>query len=79
MARNIDGVYDSDPRTNSDAKKYDEVQLQEILDKKLAIMDLTATALCLENKMPLLIFDLNEKDSIVNAGQGQSIGTKVVC
>lgn len=78
MARNIDGVYDSDPRTNPNAKKYDEVQLQEVLDKKLAIMDLTATALCLENKMPLLIFDLNEADSIVNAGHGQSIGTKVL-
>ena len=79
MARNIDGVYDSDPRTNPDAKKYEEVSLQEILDKKLAIMDLTATALCLENKMPLLIFDLNEDNSIVYAGQGQSIGTKVTC
>lgn len=78
MARNIDGVYDSDPRTNPDAKKYEEVQLQEVLDKKLAIMDLTATVLCLENKMPLLIFDLNETNSIVTAGHGESIGTKVL-
>lgn len=78
MARAIDGVYDSDPKTNPNAKKYSEVHLQELLDKKLAILDLTATVMSLENKMPLLIFDLNEENSIVNAARGKSSGTKVL-
>lgn len=78
MARAIDGVYDSDPKTNPNAKKYSEVHLQELLDKKLAILDLTATVMSLENKMPLLIFDLNEGNSIVNAARGKSSGTKVL-
>jgi len=76
-AKAIDGVYDSDPKVNPQAKKYDEISLQEVLDKKLGVVDLTATVLCLENKMPLLLFGLNEENSIVNAAQGKSNGTKV--
>lgn len=76
-AKAIDGVYDSDPKLNPQAKKYDEISLQEVLDKKLGVVDLTATVLCLENKMPLLLFGLNEENSIVNAAQGKSNGTKV--
>lgn len=76
-AKAVDGVYDSDPKLNPQAKKYDEISMQEVLDKKLAVVDLTATVLCLENKMPLLLFGLNEEDSIVKAAQGLSTGTKV--
>ncbi|MDO5519730.1 MAG: UMP kinase [bacterium] len=73
----IDGVYDSDPKVNKDAKKYDEVSFQEVLDKKLAVIDLTATIMCLENKMPLLVFGLNEENSIVNSVTDKFNGTKV--
>ncbi len=77
MARAIDGVYDSDPKKNPQAKKYDEVSLQEVLDKKLGIVDLTATVLCIENKMPILLFGLSEEGSIVKAARGQSNGTRM--
>ncbi len=77
MARAVDGVYDSDPKLNPQAKKYDEVSLQEVLDKKLGIVDLTATVLCIENKMPILLFGLSEEESIVKAARGQSKGTRM--
>ena len=77
LAKAIDGVYDSDPKTNPDAKRYDEVSIQEVLDKKLAVVDLTATIMCLENKMPMYVFGLNEEDSIVKAMSGEFNGTKV--
>jgi uridylate kinase len=76
-ARNIDAVYDSDPKKNPNAKRYDEISLQEILDKKLGIIDLPATALCIENKMPMLLFGLSEENSIVKAAQGKSNGTRI--
>jgi uridylate kinase len=75
MARAIDGVYDSDPRKNPNAKKYNEISIQEILDKKLGIVDLTAACLSMDNKMPMLIFALSEENSIVNAVSGKSKGT----
>ena len=78
LAKAIDGVYDSDPKLNPDAKKYDEISIQEVIDKKLAVMDMTASILCMENKMPMLVFGLNEKDSIVNTAHGNSPGTKVL-
>lgn len=77
MARAIDGVYDADPKVNPAAKKYDTVSYQELLDKKLAILDLTATVMCMENKVPLLVFSLNEENSIVNNGNGKITGTVV--
>ncbi|MGB4658251.1 MAG: UMP kinase [Mobilitalea sp.] len=77
MARAIDGVYDSDPKVNPNAKKFDEVSLQEVIDKKLGIVDLTAAVLCLENKMPILLFGLAEENSIVKAAQGTSNGTRM--
>ncbi len=77
LAKNVDGVYDSDPRVHPDAVKYDTISLEEVLEKKLGVIDLTATALCLENKMPLLLFGLNEKDSIVDALSGRFHGTRV--
>jgi uridylate kinase len=77
MARAVDGVYDSDPKLNPSAKKFDEIALQEVLDKKLGIVDLTATVLCIENKMPILLFGLAEENSIVHAAQGKSNGTRM--
>mgnify|MGYP000946856557 CR=1 FL=1 len=77
LAKAIDGIYDSDPKVNPEAKKYDEISIQEIIDKKLMAVDLTASIMCLENKMPMLVFGLNEENSIVNTMQGKFTGTKV--
>lgn len=77
LAKAIDGVYDSDPKTNPSAKKYDEITIGEVLDKKLAVIDLSATIMCLENKMPMMVFGLNEPNSIVNTLNGKFTGTKV--
>ena len=77
LAKSIDGVYDSDPKVNPEAKKYDEISIQEIIDKKLMAVDLTASIMCLENKMPMLVFGLNEENSIVETMKGTFTGTKV--
>ena len=77
LAKAVDGIYDSDPKVNPDAVKYDEISLDEVLSKKLGVIDLTATIMCLENKMPMLVFGLNEENSIVNTMQGKFTGTKV--
>ena len=77
LAKAIDGVYDSDPLINPNAKKYDTISIEEVLDKKLAVIDLSATIMCLENKMPMLIFGLNEENSIVNSVLGEFNGTRV--
>ena len=77
LAKAIDGIYDSDPKVNPEAKKYDEISIQEVINQKLAAVDLTASILCLENKMPMLVFALDEKDSIINAEHGKFVGTKV--
>ena len=71
-AKSIDGVYDSDPQINPDAKKYDK-----IVDKKLGIIDLAAAVLCMENKMPMRLFGLNEQNSIVHAVSGKFTGTTI--
>lgn len=77
LAKAIDGVYDSDPKINPEAKKYDEVSIQEVIDKKLAVVDLTASIMCMENKMPMYVFGLNEENGIVKAVTGDFNGTKV--
>ena len=77
LANAIDAIYDSDPKVNPEAKKYEEISIQEIIDKKLAAVDLTASILCLENQMPMLVFGLNEENSIVNTMSGTFTGTKV--
>lgn len=77
MAKAIDGVYDSDPKKNPNAKKYETLAVSEIVDNKLGVIDLTSAVLCLENKMPLLIFSLNEENSIVEAAMGKSGGTVI--
>ena len=78
LAKAIDGVYDSDPKTNPDAKKYDEVSIDEVIAKNLQVVDMTASILCRDNRMPMLVFGLNEKDSIVNTAHGIFTGTKVL-
>ena len=77
LAKAIDGVYDSDPKVNPQARKYDTLPIQEVVDKKLGVIDMTASVMCMENRMPLMIFGLNEKDSIINAMTGKFNGTIV--
>ena len=77
LAKAVDGIYDSDPKTNPNAVKYDEISIEEVVAKKLAAMDLTASIMCMEQKMPMLVFGLDEKDSIVNTVHGKFSGTKV--
>ncbi len=77
LAKAIDAVYDSDPKENPNAKRYDKVSIQEVIDKKLKVVDLTASIMCMENKMPMYVFALNEKNSIVEAVTGDFKGTVV--
>ncbi len=77
LAKAIDGVYDSDPKSNPDAKRYDEVSIREVIDKQLAVVDLTASIMCMENKMPMYVFALEEENSIVKAMSGDFNGTVV--
>ncbi len=76
-AKAIDGVYDSDPKVNPDAKKYDTMKMSDIVDQKLGVIDLASAVLAMENHMPMLLFGLSEKDSIVRAVSGEKIGTMV--
>ena len=77
LAKAIDGVYDSDPKLNPDAKKYDEISISDVIDQRLGVMDLSASIMAMENKMPMLVFGLNEENSIVNTVSGKFTGTKV--
>lgn len=77
LAKAVDGVYDSDPKTNPAAKKYQEVSIEEVIEKKLAVVDLTASIMCMENKMPMYVFGLNQENSIVKAISGPFTGTRV--
>ncbi|MCP1109896.1 uridylate kinase [Lachnospiraceae bacterium PF1-21] len=77
LAKAIDGIYDSDPKSNPDAKKYETITIEEMIEKKLMAIDMTASIMCLENRMPMLVFGLNEKNSIANTMAGEFTGTKV--
>lgn len=77
LAKAIDGIYDSDPKKNPAAKKYNEVTIEEVIDRKLAAVDLTASILCLENRLPMLVFGLDADSSIVDTVNGNFTGTKV--
>jgi uridylate kinase len=77
LAKAVDGVYDDDPRRNPDAKKYDEVPIDEVIEKNLQVVDMTASILARDNKMPMWVFGLNEENSIVNTVKGKFNGTKV--
>ena len=73
----IDGVYDSDPKTNPDAKKYDTMKMKDIVDQQLGVIDLASAVLAMENHMPMMLFGLNEDNSIIKAMTGKSNGTYI--
>lgn len=77
FAKAIDGVYDSDPATNPNAKKFDEIPCKDIVEKNLKVIDIAAANLCYENKIPVVIFGLAEDNGIVKAAKGEKIGTVV--
>ena len=77
LAKASDGIYDSDPKLNPEAKKYDTISINEVVEKKLGVIDMTASVMCMENKMPLMVFGLEEENSIVNALSGKFNGTVV--
>ena len=77
LAKSIDGVYDSDPKENPNAKKYDTLTMQEVVDKGLKVIDLTASTMALENSLPLCVFALSEPNGIIRAARGEQIGTRI--
>ena len=77
LAKNVDGIYDSDPKVNGNAKKLDSISYIDFIAKGLKAMDTTAITLCMENKIPVLAFGLFEKDSLVKAVTGERIGTLI--
>ena len=77
LAKAVDGVYDSDPRCNPEAKKYAEVSIEEVIEKNLQVVDMTASIMARDNRMPMWVFALNEDNSIVNTVRGEFNGKKV--
>ncbi len=75
--KGTDGIYDSDPNKNPDAKKFDELSYIDILNKGLAVMDSTATSLCMDNKIPIVVFNIDNHENLVKAALGEDIGTTV--
>lgn len=75
LAKNVDGVYDSDPNLNPDAKMFDQLSFLDVLNKGLGVMDSTAASLCMDNAIPILVFGLNDPENIVKAVKGEKIGT----
>ncbi len=75
--KGVDGVYDSDPKINGNAKKFDTLKYIDILNLGLGIMDSTATSLCMDNKIPLIVFGIDEPNNIINVVLGKKIGTHV--
>ncbi|MDZ4742704.1 MAG: UMP kinase [Verrucomicrobiota bacterium] len=76
-ATKVDGVYDADPMTNKNAKKFSTITFSEALQRRLKVMDSTAFSLCMDNHMPILVFDLFKKDNIKNAVLGKKVGTLI--
>ncbi len=77
LAKKVDAVYDSDPNVNPNAKKFDKLTYIDVLNKGLGVMDSTATSLCMDNNIPILVFGLDDPENIVRAVEGQTIGTIV--
>lgn len=73
----VDGVYDKDPEKFSDAVKYDKLSFQEAYEKNLNIMDMTAFTLCMENKLPIIVFDMNQKGNLLKIVNGEAAGTLI--
>ena len=76
-ATKVDGVYDSDPKTNPDAKRFDRITYLEVLNRGLNVMDATATSLCMDNNVPMIVFDLTKPGNISRALKGEVVGTTV--
>lgn len=76
-ATKVDGVYDSDPKTNPDAKRFDHISYMDVLSQGLHVMDSTATSLCMDNHLPMIVFNLTEKGNISRALMGENVGTTV--
>ncbi len=74
---NVDGVYSDDPRKNSDATKFNEISFDEVIAKGLKVMDMTAFTLCKENKLPIIVFDMNKSGNLLKLVKGETIGTLV--
>ncbi len=77
LAKNIDGVYNADPRVDASAKRYETIPFSKVLADRLKVMDSTATAICMDNDIPILVFALNEKNSIKRVAGGEALGTTV--
>ncbi len=77
LAKNIDGVYDADPRKDANAKRYASIPFQKVLADRLQVMDSTATAICMDNDIPVCVFALHEENSISRASAGEALGTTV--
>ena len=78
LAKSIDGVYDDDPAKNPSAKKFDEITIGEVIERNLQVVDMTASILARDNRIPMWVFRLNEENSIVNTLKGKFNGTKVI-
>ena len=76
-ATNVDGVYSSDPKTDSFAKKYDSITFNEVIEKDLSVMDMTAVLLCRDHKMPIIVCNIDREDNLLKAVNGDPVGTKV--
>ncbi|MDE5593245.1 MAG: UMP kinase [Clostridiales bacterium] len=77
MAKNVDGVYDCDPKKNPNAKKYGELSYMDVINKNIAVMDFTSVTMCMENDIPIIAFGLSEENSIIRAVSGEKIGTVI--
>ncbi len=77
LAKNVDAVYDSDPKINPNAVKYDKISFMEVLNKQLGVMDSTATSLCMDNNIPLLVFSIKQPENIIRVLNGENVGTFV--
>lgn len=76
-ATNVDGIYNKDPKKDKNATKFDNITYIDVLNKKLNVMDSTATSLCMDNNIPILVFDINKKGNLLLACKGKKIGTLV--
>ena len=77
LAKNVDGIYDSDPKENSNAVRYNDISYMEVIERELKAMDTTAITLCMENDIPIMVFALAEENSIVRAVLGEQLGTLI--
>jgi len=76
-ATKVDGVYEADPATHPDARRYTELTFADVLVKRLAVLDATAVSLCMENDLPIIVFDLNQPDNVRRAAMGEQVGTRI--